>query len=165
MVGRLGILCTGCGESGKVLFHHDHLRCIRNTGLRQRPAGPLDIWFHITNEMLGNNVVVGTAAGTPNRWIGEVRAFTIYNRVLVMPTIWSDDTRPDPDGLQLFYTFEKPAGGTVPNLAGTGGGLRIPERYEVPAKAVLAWFNFRHPDDLIANVIGFVPFGSSCADF
>jgi len=115
--------------------------------------------FHITNKTLSRNVAVGTSAETPNKWIGEIRAFAIYNRVLARPTIWTEQTRPDPDGLQLFYMFEKPAGATIANLASGGDGLRIPERYEIPAKAVLAPLDFRHPYDLVENIVGFVPFG------
>ncbi len=115
--------------------------------------------LHITSATLNGNLVFGTSAGSDNIWLGELRGFTIYDRVLSHPTIWTEDTQPDPDGLQVFYRFDKPTRGTIPNLGPAGGGLQIPEKFTVPEKNVLAPLTFEHPDDFSLNIVGFVPFG------
>jgi hypothetical protein len=121
--------------------------------------------LHITSSLLSGNVSVGTSAGTDNRWLGELRAFTIHNRVLAQPTVWREDTRPDPVGLQVFYDFQKPDGATIANLGAAGGTLRIPDHYQVPAKDVLAPLDFHHPNDFVMNIIGFIPFGFFACGF
>lgn len=113
--------------------------------------------LQVTNAILSQGVAFGTSAATASNWPGELRAFTIHNRVLARPTVWTNETQPDPEGLQVFYRFDK--SGVIRNLAPAGDTLRIPDHYEVPAKEMLAPIDFCHPDDLMLNIIGFVPFG------
>jgi hypothetical protein len=124
--------------------------------------------FHITNGMLTGKVVAGTAASADDNWGGQLRGLAIYNRALNPAqvrnhyTTWTSNGRPgasDLDGLLALYLFKESTGRTVHSEVPGGSDLYVPERYVVPAKDVLSAPTLDNWDDIIKNIVGFLPFG------
>ena len=124
--------------------------------------------FRITNSMLSGKLICGTSAVTGNHWAGQLRGLAISRRALTPAqvledyTTWTSNGRPnisDPNGLLALYLFEEGAGTRLRSEVRGGSDLYMPERYLVPAKAVLSPPSLDNWDDIIENIIGFLPFG------
>jgi hypothetical protein len=124
--------------------------------------------FRITNRMLSGTFVAGTAASTDYRWHGQLRALAIYsyalNPVLVRENkaSWMSTGFPavrDHDGLLALYRFRERTGRVIHNEVPGGSDLYIPETYVVPVENFLSPPSLDNPEDIVANIVGFIPFG------
>jgi hypothetical protein len=124
--------------------------------------------FRITNKMLSGKMVAGTAATTAYAWPGELRGLGIYGYTLSSTQVlrhlarWTSTIRPnisDLDGPLALYVFAEGTGNRLRDEAPGGIDLYMPAHYVIPAKRALAPPDFDHLNDIIANIIGFVPLG------
>jgi hypothetical protein len=124
--------------------------------------------FRITNRMLSGKLLAGTAAVADYSWAGQLRGLAIYSIVLSPAQVqrhyisWTSNGRPnvsDADGRLALYLFDEGTGNRVRSAVPGGGDLYMPERYFVPAKGVLLRPSLDNWKDIIANIVGFLPFG------
>jgi hypothetical protein len=100
--------------------------------------------------------------------------FAVYNRVLSAAQVirshqtWTGKTPPfvsADEGCLGMYLFDERKGATIHNKAAFNDALVIPEVFEPVQRRILASFrqgfrwNFSYAQDIIINVIGFIPFG------
>jgi len=126
----------------------------------------------IPNRLLAGRLILGTTAAMDDSWPGTMRGVAIYSRALNAAQVkqhyatWTAGASPDADGLLALYRFDGGSGHVIANQApGASGELRIPEQYTIPAKDVLEPVEFDHPNDIIANIIGFMPLGFTLYGF
>jgi hypothetical protein len=121
--------------------------------------------FFITNRMLSGKLVLGTAASADSTWLGRLRGLAIYDRTLDPAEIrehyvtWTGSGRPevsDPEALLALFLFKERS---FRNEVAGGTGLYLPQRYVIPAKSVLSAPSLENPQDIIENIIGFIPLG------
>jgi hypothetical protein len=124
--------------------------------------------FRITNRMLSGKVVFGAAAVSDYSWAGQMLGLAIYSRALGPAdvqrhyTSWTKHGRPelsDTDYPLAVYLFEEGAARQNRSAVQGGSDLYMPERYVVPAKGVLLPPSLDNWSDIVANILGFVPFG------
>jgi len=124
--------------------------------------------FFITNRVLSGKLVAGTGASSDNSWPGQLRGLAIYSRSLDPAEIrshyvtWTSNTRPeigDSRALLALYLFQEKTGRSFRNQVAGGSDLYLPDHYLVPAKSVLSRPSLENGDDIVANVIGFMPLG------
>jgi VanZ family protein len=130
--------------------------------------------FRITNSMFSGTLVCGTSPVSGYHWAGQLLGLAISAsgltpaQVLKDYTSWTGRGRPNisnPDALLALYLFEEGAGNRLRSEVPGGSDLYMPERYFVPAKAVLSPPSLDDWDDILANIIGFLPFGFTLCGF
>jgi hypothetical protein len=100
--------------------------------------------------------------------LDRLRGLAIYSYALNPEQVrkhqasWTSNGRPairDPDSLLALYLFEERTGRVIHDEAEEASDLYIPETYVVPVKGVLSPLSLNDPEDILANIVGFVPFG------
>ncbi|OHE21917.1 MAG: hypothetical protein A2X92_00775 [Syntrophus sp. GWC2_56_31] len=120
--------------------------------------------------------ILGNSATGESFWIGNLMGFAVYNRVLSATQIfkshqaWTGEAPPfvpADDRCLGMYRFDERKGATIHNMAASNDTLFIPEVFEPVQRRFLAslrqgfrW-NYSYVQDVIINVIGFIPFGFS----
>jgi VanZ like family/Concanavalin A-like lectin/glucanases superfamily len=124
--------------------------------------------FRITNKMLTGNLIAGSGATNDDGWPGQLRGLAIYARVLSAEEVqrhfalWTGTGGPSSGELEnplALYLFAEGKGDRVRDEAAGGVDLLMPEHYVVPAKRTLAPVSLDNREDIIANIIGFLPLG------
>lgn len=118
--------------------------------------------------------ILGNSPTGENFWTGNIMGFAIYNRVLTAAQVfksyqtWTGMTPPlvSADGGCLgMYPFNERKGTTIHNETDFNDALVIPEIFKPVQRKILSPFwqgfrwNFSYVQDIIINVIGFIPFG------
>ncbi|HYK88409.1 MAG TPA: VanZ family protein [Acidobacteriota bacterium] len=123
---------------------------------------------------LRGRLILGSSAAGGRSWIGKLFGLAVYDAALGASDIsrhnqlWSArraaDLSTEP-ALAALYAIDEKHGHTLPDLSANGRALLIPDSYHVIHKTVLAppWTeslrNFSHIEDIVINILGFVPFG------
>jgi VanZ family protein len=124
--------------------------------------------FRITNRMLSGKFVAGTAASWDNSWHGQLLGLAIYNYALNPEEVrehkvsWTSNGRPairDPGSLLALYLLKERTGRVIRDEVPAASDLYIPETYVVPAQDVLSPLSLEDRADILANIVGFLPFG------
>ncbi len=116
----------------------------------------------------GYAVTLGNSRNMKSSWTGNIMALRLYERTLSESEIAQEHETPPgdtpKDGLVAAFALGKPRGRVVPDLSGNGNSVAVPERVSL-ADNILAWPDWHvqkvHSvaDDMIVNVLGFVPLG------
>lgn len=128
----------------------------------------------LPTEALRGDLILGTGARGATDWTGKLFGVALFDRALTRPeiiehcTLWERnlgrDLASDPS-IAGLYLFGEGGGRTVRDCSPAARPLRIPEVYRAPAKEVLMlpwddWSTtFSHIEDIVVNIVGFVPFG------
>ncbi len=130
--------------------------------------------FRLTAGDMSGQIVLGTAAGDSEPWIGEIHGLAIYSKQLTAAEVlahhesWAHGNQLESGetaGVVARYLFDERSGRTIHNEVSGGVDLQIPKRFQVPHKAFLRlpWNEFdwswSYLNDLVRNIAGFVPFG------
>lgn len=124
--------------------------------------------FRISNKILTGKLVAGSGALSAYDWWGQVRGLAVYGRTLSSTEVlrnyanWMSKGRPeisDLEALLALYLFDEGAGSRIHNKVPGGSDLHMPDRFLVPAKSFLSTPSLENPEDIIANIMGFVPLG------
>jgi hypothetical protein len=124
--------------------------------------------FFIANRVLAGKLVAGTGASSDNSWPGQLRGLAIYTRTLDPAEVkahfkaWATNGRPDisdSNALLALYVFQEETGRSFRNQVAGGPGLYLPEQYFIPAKSVFSRPSLENGEDIVANIIGFMPLG------
>jgi hypothetical protein len=118
--------------------------------------------------------VLGNSSTGESFWIGHLMGFAVYNRVLSAAQVlkshqnWTGDTPPFVpvgEGCLGMYLFNERKGATIHSETDSNDALVIPEVFTPVQRRYLASFrqgfrwNFSYVQDVVINVIGFIPFG------
>jgi hypothetical protein len=118
--------------------------------------------------------ILGNSPTGESFWVGNLMGFAVYNRALSAAQVleshqtWTGKPPPfvSPDeGCLGMYLFDERKGATIHNMAAFNDPLVIPEIFEPVQRRILASFrqgfrgNFSYVQDIMINVIGFIPFG------
>ena len=138
--------------------------------------------FRIHLADLYRRVVLGTSPSNFQVWHGEIHGLTIYNAEISPEQAaahfadWSVSSTASAANAETAnhilarYEFRERSGNVIRSEAGTAPPLMIPPHFSVPHKPLLASpiaeFDWTpsYRADVIANIIGFMPFGSCSAD-
>jgi hypothetical protein len=118
--------------------------------------------------------ILGNSSTGESFWIGHLMGFAVYNRVLSAAQVlkshqtWIGKTLPfvpAGEGCLGVYLFNERKGATIHNETDFNDALVIPEVFKPAQRRYLASFrqsfrwHFSYVQDIIINVIGFIPFG------
>jgi hypothetical protein len=118
--------------------------------------------------------ILGNSSAGESFWSGNIMGFAVYNRVLTTAQVFKSYqtwTGKDPplvsaDGGCLgMYLFDERKGTTIHNETDVNDALVIPEIFKPVQRRILSpfWQGYRwilsSVQDIIINVIGFIPFG------
>ena len=118
--------------------------------------------------------ILGNSPTGKGFWTGNIMGFAFYNRVLTTDQVfknyqtWTGKTLPfvSPDeGCLGMYLFDERKGATIHNKAAFNDALVIPAIFNPVQRRILASFrqsfmwDISYVQDIIINVIGFIPFG------
>lgn len=118
--------------------------------------------------------ILGNSPTGESFWSGNIMGFAVYNRVLTTAQVlkshqtWTGKTPPlvSADGGCLgMYPFNERKGATIHNETDVNDALVIPEIFKPIQRKILSplWqglrWNFSYVQDIIINVLGFIPFG------
>lgn len=125
-------------------------------------------------------LVLGNSSVAYNSWAGKILGLAFYGHPLSADQVlrhyhdWMDGSSPhsiEVDHPMAAYVFSEQSGRIVHNRVGPGPDLFIPKTFSIPRKRMLkpAWEEFsltrEYAEDVIINVIGFVPFGLFCCAY
>jgi hypothetical protein len=118
--------------------------------------------------------ILGNSPTGESFWTGNIMGFAIYNRVLTTDQVfksyqtWIGKAPPfaSTDGRCMkMYPFDEGKGKTIHNAVDFNDALVIPEIFKPvqrktlsPIRQGLRW-NFSYAQDVMINVLGFIPFG------
>lgn len=129
--------------------------------------------FHIHAGDLSGQLIVGSAPASFNPWRGDLYSISLYasafsaQEVRVRYDALSGTSAPSPQTQTLLaqYSFTESSGRITRSSVATAPNLEMPEGFFPPHKPFLqaplnqyeaTWTYYR---DLLANILGFVPFG------
>lgn len=129
--------------------------------------------LQIPAEYLSGKLVVANSPVARESWAGDLRGLAIYDRELTGATVkqnyesWAGPGRPPGtrnDRIVALYLFSVPSGSVIPNQAGQGPDLYIPERFSELHQVFLErpWDEYRaenYWNNVLVNIFGFVPLG------
>ena len=124
--------------------------------------------FSIPHKVLLGRFIAGTSASDDNGWPGQLRGLAIYDRTLSAAEVrthsatWAGTGRPeisDSNALLALYLLEEKTGRSFRSEITGGPDLYLPERYVVPAKSAFSAPSLDNGEDIIANIVGFMPLG------
>jgi hypothetical protein len=129
-----------------------------------------DRFFFTKPGGLRGQIMMGNTPGGRNPWEGKVFGLGLFNRRLGAAeltrhrSLWENSASQaiaNEPGLLALYLFDEGSGNRITDRSGSGAGLIIPPRYQMPQKAVLLapWQDSFHGRDFAVNVLGFIPFG------
>jgi VanZ family protein len=119
-------------------------------------------------------LILGNSATGESYWNGYLMRLALYNRVLTADQVfknykaWNGNSSPlisADDGCLGMYPFNEGKGTTVHNEINANDTLAIPERFKPLQRKILSPFlsgyhwNTSSVQDIITNVLGFIPFG------
>lgn len=119
-------------------------------------------------------IVLGNSATGEHYWNGYLTGLALYNRALTADQVfksyeaWNGNTPPPisvDDGCLARYPFNESKGTTVHNEININETLTIPEIFKPVQRKILSPFlseykwNLSSVQDIITNVLGFIPFG------
>lgn len=140
-----------------------------NGRLLERFAG-----YTLSRAAMSGSFAFGADTSHIDTWPGQLRGLALYARELSPSEVagnyqmWLTDPGENCDAGKertALFTFQEGQGTVIRNLCAAGGNLSIPPSFVLPSKPFLAspWQEFvpslDYLNDLIRNVLGFVPFG------
>lgn len=123
---------------------------------------------------LGGRLILGNAAEGKHPWTGQLFGLAIFSRALTAAEVaqhhaaWTNNhagSLTNEAGLTALYLFDERNGSWAEDKSPNRHRIFIPPRYEVLRKIVLSapWDDFQFGgaelDDVVINILGFVPFG------
>lgn len=118
--------------------------------------------------------ILGNSSTGESFWSGNIMGFAVYNRVLTPAQVftsyhaWTGQTLPlaaADEGCLGMYPFNERQGSSIHNVTDVTDALVIPEIFKPlqrktlsPMRQGLRW-SFSYVQDIMINVIGFIPFG------
>jgi VanZ family protein len=123
---------------------------------------------------LNGRLILGDAATGKHPWTGNLLGLAIFNRALDASEVarhyelWTSHQAEHlaaESNLAALYLFDEGNGQWAKDLSTNRHRLLIPERYQVLRKRVLelpwgpAPINMSDLDDIVINILGFLPFG------
>jgi VanZ family protein len=130
--------------------------------------------FMVPGSHLNGRLILGDSATGKHPWTGNILGLAIFNRALDASEVarhyglWTshqaEHLAAEP-GLAALYLFDEGSGQWAKDRSANRHRLLIPERYHVLRKRVLelpwgpAPIKMSDLDDIVINVLGFVPFG------
>jgi VanZ family protein len=130
--------------------------------------------FVVPNSRLNGRLILGDAATGKHPWTGNLLGLAIFNRALDASEVarhyelWTSHQAEHlaaESNLAALYLFDEGNGQWAKDLSTNRHRLLIPERYQVLRKRVLelpwgpAPINMSDLDDIVINILGFLPFG------
>ncbi len=121
-------------------------------------------------ETLRGRLVLGSAPQGGSQWVGILNGAIIFNRALLPREIVRHDAlcranhlhdlQTEPQLAALYY-FDEGSGGVVEDHSRSNYPLSIPETYRVIKRTLFVspWKEPPHVEDVVANILGFVPLG------
>jgi hypothetical protein len=129
--------------------------------------------YTLSRDAMSGTFAFGSDTAHIDTWTGQLRGLALYARELPpaevaenyqMWLLGPGERCNIGRGTTALFTFQEGQGTVVRNLC-SGGNLTIPPSFVLPAKPFLAapWQEFAptwdYVNDLIRNILGFVPFG------
>ncbi|MFN0168118.1 MAG: VanZ family protein [Bryobacteraceae bacterium] len=124
--------------------------------------------FPLAFRNLQGQLAVGTSPRGDQGWDGTVLGLAVLRQMLTPEEVtrryktWTTKGCPEPaanPGTVALYCFGERSGSLVRNAAGSGGDLRIPDRYLIPHKYFLEIPVKWNWSDIFQNIVGFTPIG------
>jgi VanZ family protein len=130
--------------------------------------------FMVNAEALDGRLILGNEASGKHSWTGQLFGLAVYDRALDAAeiarhcTLWTQGHAgqlTNAPGLRALYLFDEGRGQQAEDSSGNRHEVTIPAVYQVVQKEFLIppWKDLvdDHPDypDIVANILGFVPFG------
>lgn len=118
--------------------------------------------------------ILGNSPTGESFWSGHMIGFAIYNRILTKDQVFKSHQAWTGEAPQIVsaeegclgkYPFSERKGATIHNMIDPSDALTIPEIFRPAQRRILSPFmqgyrwNFSSIQDIIINVIGFIPFG------
>jgi len=130
--------------------------------------------FVISPQELTGQIILGTSAVNYVLWPGEIHGMAIYSKELTPTEVaehyhaWANGDGPNPPDLNnaiAYYAFKEGTGRVSRSAVSSAPDLQIPQTFAVLHKPMLKSVreefiaNRRYVNDLLRNIVGFVPVG------
>lgn len=124
--------------------------------------------FRLSGKDIGAQIVFGGSPVEYDPWAGQLRGLAIYEEELTGAQVaqhyesWRERGRPaitQSERSVALYVLDEHMGTVVHNQIPSGIDLQIPEQFTLLHPMVLGRPSLRDQQDILVNIVGFIPFG------